>query len=104
MSAATPKFLVRALNLHYGEHHALKNVEMDIAPKSVTAFIGPSGCGKSTFLRCLNRMNDFILGCRVEGEIKLDGMDIYAASTDVIALRRKVGMVFQRPNPFPSSI
>ena len=104
MSAVTPKFLVRALNLYYGAHHALKNVEMDIAPKSVTAFIGPSGCGKSTFLRCLNRMNDFIPGCRVEGEIKLDGMDIYAASTDVIALRRRVGMVFQRPNPFPSSI
>jgi phosphate transport system ATP-binding protein len=95
---------VRDLNLYYGESQALKNISMDIASKRVTAFIGPSGCGKSTLLRCFNRMNDLIDICRITGEIRIDGQDIYDPSIDVPELRRKVGMVFQKPNPFPKSI
>lgn len=95
---------VRDLSLYYGRAQALKNVNMDIPNKRVTAFIGPSGCGKSTLLRCFNRMNDLIDICRIEGEIKIDGEDIYHPAVDVPELRRKVGMVFQKPNPFPKSI
>ena len=95
---------VESLNLHYGENHALKNVNMEIADHAITAFIGPSGCGKSTFLRCLNRMNDLVDGCRVEGKVILDGEDIYDKRVDTTLLRKKVGMVFQQPNPFPMSI
>ncbi|QOC24245.1 phosphate ABC transporter ATP-binding protein [Wenzhouxiangella sp. AB-CW3] len=95
---------VRDLNLYYGESQALKNINMDIASKRVTAFIGPSGCGKSTLLRCFNRMNDLIDICRITGEIRIDGQDIYDPAIDVPELRRKVGMVFQKPNPFPKSI
>jgi phosphate transport system ATP-binding protein len=95
---------VRNLDLYYGQSQALKNISMDIASKRVTAFIGPSGCGKSTLLRCFNRMNDLVDICRIEGEIKIDGQDIYQPSVDVPELRRKVGMVFQKPNPFPKSI
>lgn len=92
------------VNLYYGAARVLKDVSADILEKNVTALIGPSGCGKSTFLRCINRMNDFIPSARFEGEIRIDGTDIYDRGTDVIALRRKVGMVFQKPNPFPMSI
>ncbi|MGQ9698591.1 MAG: phosphate ABC transporter ATP-binding protein PstB, partial [Armatimonadota bacterium] len=88
----------------YGTTHALKNVSVSIAANEITALIGPSGCGKSSFLRCLNRMNDLIPNARIEGDIKLDGESIYAEGADVVALRRRVGMVFQRPNPFPKSI
>jgi len=95
---------VRDLDLHYGEFHALKQVPMDVKARHITALIGPSGCGKSTLLRTLNRMNDLIPGVRVKGTIQLDGRDIYAPGTDVCALRKRVGMVFQRPNPFPLSI
>jgi len=95
---------VEGLNLWYGEDHALKDVSMQIPRKCVTAFIGPSGCGKSTLLRCMNRMNDLIDTCRIEGAIRLDGEDIHAKSIDVPELRRRVGMVFQKPNPFPKSI
>jgi phosphate transport system ATP-binding protein len=95
---------VRDLDLHYGEFHALKQVPMDVKARHITALIGPSGCGKSTLLRTLNRMNDLIPGVRVKGTIHLDGRDIYAPGTDVCALRKRVGMVFQRPNPFPLSI
>ncbi len=95
---------VRDLNLHYGSDQALKNISMDIPNKRVTAFIGPSGCGKSTLLRCFNRMNDLIDICRIEGEITIEGNNIYHPSVDVPELRRKVGMVFQKPNPFPKSI
>jgi phosphate transport system ATP-binding protein len=98
------KITVESLNLHYGENHALKNVNMEIADHAITAFIGPSGCGKSTFLRCLNRMNDLVDGCRVEGNVILDGEDIYDKRVDTTLLRKKVGMVFQQPNPFPMSI
>lgn len=98
------KITVESLNLHYGENHALKNVNMEIAYHAITAFIGPSGCGKSTFLRCLNRMNDLVDGCRVEGKVILDGEDIYDKRVDTTLLRKKVGMVFQQPNPFPMSI
>ncbi len=94
----------RNVSVFYGEKQALYDVSLAIAPRSVTAFIGPSGCGKSTFLRCLNRMNDLIPGCRVTGEILLDGEDINAPALDVVALRARVGMVFQKPNPFPKSI
>ena len=92
------------LNLYYSNFHALKNISLDIGGKMITALIGPSGCGKSSYLRCLNRMNDFIAGARTDGRIELDGKNILEPSTDVIALRRRVGMVFQRPNPFPMSI
>jgi phosphate transport system ATP-binding protein len=94
----------RGVNLWYGEKQALFDVSMDIPERQVTALIGPSGCGKSTFLRCLNRMNDTIEGCRVEGDIRLDGDDIYDRNIDVVQLRAKVDMVFQKPNPFPKSI
>ena len=101
---ANSKISVENLNLHYGENHALKDVNMEIADHAITAFIGPSGCGKSTFLRCLNRMNDLVDGCRVEGKAILDGEDIYDKRVDTTLLRKKVGMVFQQPNPFPMSI
>jgi phosphate transport system ATP-binding protein len=94
----------RAVNVYYGEKHAIKDVSIDIAKNAVIAFIGPSGCGKSTFLRCLNRMNDTIAGARVDGRITLDGRDIYERKQDVVQLRARVGMVFQKPNPFPKSI
>ena len=103
-TAGTPALSLRNFNFYYGKFHAIKNVSMDIQEKRVTAFIGPSGCGKSTLLRCLNRMNDTIPGCRVRGEIKLDNEDIYRDDIDVVTLRAKVGMVFQKPNPFPKSI
>jgi len=95
---------VRNLNLYYGAAQALKNIHLDIPRKRVTAFIGPSGCGKSTLLRCFNRMNDLVDICRIEGEIKLDGSDIHDRNLNVAHLRRRVGMVFQKPNPFPKSI
>lgn len=101
---ANSKISVENLNLHYGENHALKDVNMEIADHAITAFIGPSGCGKSTFLRCLNRMNDLVDDCRVEGKVILDGEDIYDKRVDTTLLRKKVGMVFQQPNPFPMSI
>ncbi|WP_207766122.1 phosphate ABC transporter ATP-binding protein PstB [Solimonas fluminis] len=92
------------LNLYYGEKRALHGVSMKIPKKKVTAFIGPSGCGKSTLLRCFNRMNDLIDGCRIEGQIRLDGKNIFDRDVDIAMLRRRVGMVFQKPNPFPKSI
>ncbi len=92
------------VNFYYGKHRALHDVSLSFPSNKVTALIGPSGCGKSTFLRCLNRMNDLIPGTRVEGSILLDGQDMYASSLDVVELRRRVGMVFQRPNPFPKTI
>ncbi len=98
------KFQARDVQVYYGETHAIKDVNVDILDKTVTAFIGPSGCGKTTFLRCLNRMNDTIPICRVEGDIQLDGEDINAAQVDPVQLRARVGMVFQKPNPFPKSI
>ena len=98
------KITVRDLNLYYGENHALKDVNMDIQENAVTAFIGPSGCGKSTFLKTLNRMNDLVDGVRIDGKVLLDGEDIYDPSVDTTILRKKVGMVFQQPNPFPMSI
>lgn len=98
------KISTRGVNVFYGEKQAINNVSIDIDMDNVTAFIGPSGCGKSTFLRTLNRMNDTIPGARVEGEILLEGEDIYASSMDVVQLRARVGMVFQKPNPFPKSI
>ena len=108
MTASAPetrlKFHTRDVFVHYGAKAAIKGVSLDIPENRVTAFIGPSGCGKSTFLRCLNRMNDIIPGVRVEGVIELDGRPIYAAGTDVIDVRRRVGMVFQKSTPFPKSI
>lgn len=98
------KVKVENLNLYYGENHALKDVNMDIQENAVTAFIGPSGCGKSTFLKILNRMNDLVDGVRIDGKVLLDGEDIYDPSVDTTILRKKVGMVFQQPNPFPMSI
>jgi phosphate transport system ATP-binding protein len=98
------KVKIEHLYFYYGEKLALSNVSMTIRDRQITALIGPSGCGKSTFLRCLNRMNDTIPGTQVEGQVLLDGRDIYASGTDVVDLRRRVGMVFQRPNPFPQSI
>jgi len=98
------KMTARGVNVHYASNHALKDVSVDILDATVTAFIGPSGCGKTTFLRCLNRMNDTIASCRVEGEILLDGANIYAPTVDPVQLRARVGMVFQKPNPFPKSI
>ncbi|MFO1429340.1 MAG: phosphate ABC transporter ATP-binding protein PstB [Candidatus Competibacteraceae bacterium] len=99
-----PKMVCRKVNVYYGEKHAIKDVGIDIGNQQVTAFIGPSGCGKSTFLRCLNRMNDTIPGCRVTGEIRLDQESVYDKNLDVVQLRARVGMVFQKPNPFPKSI
>lgn len=98
------KFEIRDLDLYYGSFQALKKISMSIADREITAFIGPSGCGKSTLLKSLNRMNDLIEGCRIEGTVLLDGEDIYDKKTDVNDLRRRVGMVFQKPNPFPMSI
>lgn len=95
---------VRDLNLFYGSKQALFNINMDILKNRVTAFIGPSGCGKSTLLRCFNRMNDLVEGCRVEGAIHIDGQDIYSPDINVVDVRRRIGMVFQKPNPFPKSI
>ena len=100
----TVKISARGVDVFYGDTHAIRGVDMDIAYHAVTALIGPSGCGKSTFLRCLNRMNDTIDGARVSGRIALDGEDIYAPRVDPVQLRAKVGMVFQKPNPFPKSI
>ncbi len=99
-----PRMTARNVDVYYGDKHAIKDVTIDIGEQEVIAFIGPSGCGKSTFLRTLNRMNDTIDICRVEGTIALDGQDIYAPSVDVVPLRARVGMVFQKPNPFPKSI
>ena len=101
---AAEKIVASNLNFYYGAKRALEGISISIGANLVTAFIGPSGCGKSTFLRTLNRMNDIIAGARVEGDVKIDGRDIYAAGTDVVALRRRVGMVFQKSNPFPKSI
>lgn len=98
------KICVNGLNLFYGENHALKNINMEVSENTVTALIGPSGCGKSTFLKCLNRMNDLVDGVRIEGNVLLDGEDIYDPGVDTTLLRKKVGMVFQQPNPFPMSI
>ncbi|MDU1582830.1 MAG: phosphate ABC transporter ATP-binding protein PstB [Peptoniphilus harei] len=98
------KMNVKDLDLYYGDFQALHNVNLDIRENEILSFIGPSGCGKSTFLKCLNRMNDLVVGCRIEGEITLDGEDIYAKNYDVNKLRKRVGMVFQQPNPFPMSI
>jgi phosphate transport system ATP-binding protein len=98
------KMTARSVNLWYGQKQALFDVSLDIPDRSVTALIGPSGCGKSTFLRCLNRMNDVIDGCRMKGDVRLDGEDIYAPRVDPVQLRARVGMVFQKPNPFPKSI
>ncbi len=98
------RMTARKVNLWYGEKQALFDVDMDVPDRQVTALIGPSGCGKSTFLRCFNRMNDTIDICRVEGDIRLDGQDIYDNAVDVVQLRARVGMVFQKPNPFPKSI
>ena len=97
------KFNISNLNLYYGDFHALKDVDLSINEKEITAFIGPSGCGKSTFLKCLNRMNDLVQGCKITGQVLLDGEDIYSGM-DVNLLRKRVGMVFQKPNPFPMSI
>ena len=97
------KFSISDMNLHYGSFHALKNVQLEIAPREITAFIGPSGCGKSTLLKSLNRMTDLVEGCRIDGQVLLDGEDIYG-DMDVNLLRKRVGMVFQKPNPFPMSI
>jgi phosphate transport system ATP-binding protein len=94
----------KAVNVFYGNVQAIKNVDLDILKDEVTALIGPSGCGKSTFLRCFNRMNDTIAGCRVSGDIRLDGEPIYGGGLDVVQLRARVGMVFQKPNPFPKSV
>jgi phosphate transport system ATP-binding protein len=104
MSAEQKALDIKNLDLYYGEKQALQNITMSIPKGQVTAFIGPSGCGKSTLLRCINRMNDLVDHCRIEGEINLHGENIYNKHVDVAALRRKVGMVFQRPNPFPKSI
>ena len=98
------KIVVQHLNLHYGENHALKDINMNIAQNAVTAFIGPSGCGKSTFLKCLNRMNDLVDYVKIDGTVTIDGEDIYSPKVDTTLLRKKVGMVFQQPNPFPMSI
>jgi phosphate transport system ATP-binding protein len=100
----TPKIQVAGMNFYYGSRRVLENINLNVEPNQVTAFIGPSGCGKSTFLRSLNRMNDVIPGTRVEGSVQIDGFDIYATSVDVVDLRRRVGMVFQNSNPFPKSI
>ncbi|MBP7065612.1 phosphate ABC transporter ATP-binding protein PstB [Ferrovibrio sp.] len=100
----TVKMLARKVDVFYGDKQALKQIDLDIPANSVTALIGPSGCGKSTFLRSLNRMNDTVRGCRVDGEIRLDTLDIYDGDVDVVQLRARVGMVFQKPNPFPKTI
>jgi phosphate transport system ATP-binding protein len=99
-----PKLVARNVNVFYGDKHALHEVDLDVPERAVTAFIGPSGCGKSTFLRCINRMNDTIASARVTGRIEIDGKDIYDPALDVVQLRARVGMVFQKPNPFPKSV
>lgn len=104
MPANRSAFSVQNLNFYYGTSKALSNINLEVQPRQVTALIGPSGCGKSTFLRCLNRMNDTISGTLVEGKVLLNGEDIYDAGMDVVNLRQRVGMVFQKPNPFPQSI
>lgn len=102
MTLPPAKIIAENVNVHYRAKHALQDVSLAIRPQAVTAFIGPSGCGKSTFLRCLNRMNDLIPDAKVTGSITLDGRDIYDKSLDVVLLRARVGMVFQKPNPFPN--
>jgi phosphate transport system ATP-binding protein len=104
IAVENPRMVCRNVNVYYGDKQAIKNVSIDIGRNEVLAMIGPSGCGKSTFIRCLNRMNDTIEGCRVTGEIILDGYDIHGKDVDVVPLRAQVGMVFQKPNPFPKSI
>jgi phosphate transport system ATP-binding protein len=104
MTDQRPVFEVRNLNFYYSAILALNNINLDVLPRQVTALIGPSGCGKSTFLRCLNRMNDTIPGTHLEGQVLLDGKDIYALDVDLAHLRQRVGMVFQKPNPFPQSV
>jgi phosphate transport system ATP-binding protein len=104
MNESEPIVQVEHLDFYYGQVRALSQISMDILPQKVTALIGPSGCGKSTFLRCINRMNDTIPGTRVEGKILLEGQDIYAPDVDLVVLRQRVGMVFQKPNPFPQSV
>ena len=101
---SNPKIALRDLHLYYGDFHALKGLSMEIPEKEITAFIGPSGCGKSTCLKTLNRMNDLVEGCKITGGVFIDGEDIYAPQTDVTLLRRRAGMVFQNPNPFPMSV
>lgn len=101
---ANPRMTCRNVDVYYGDNHAIRAVSLDIGANDVIAMIGPSGCGKSTFIRCLNRMNDTVESCRVSGEIKLEGTDIYGREMDVVPLRAQVGMVFQKPNPFPKSI
>ena len=103
-SLGKAKIQVEQLDFYYGKTQALAGIALEIPERQITALIGPSGCGKSTFLRCLNRMNDTIRGTRIEGQVLLDGQDIYAPETDVVDLRRRVGMVFQRPNPFPQPV
>jgi phosphate transport system ATP-binding protein len=98
------KIIAKDVNVFYGEKHAIHNLSIDIPDRAVSAFIGPSGCGKSTFLRTINRMNDTIPSCRVQGDMRVDGQDIYARELDVVELRARIGMVFQKPNPFPKSI
>ena len=104
LAASAPKMTAENVDVYYGDTHALHDVSIDIYQKQITALIGPSGCGKSTFLRCLNRMNDVVDGCRVTGTITLDGKDIHAADVNVVELRSHIGMVFQKPNPFPKSV
>lgn len=104
MAERPVRISARDINIYYGEKHAIKNLSINIPDKAVSAFIGPSGCGKSTFLRAVNRMNDTIPGCRVTGDIRMDGKDINGKDVDVVELRSHVGMVFQKPNPFPKSI
>jgi len=104
ITVANPRMRTRSVDVYYGDKHAIKNVSLDIGSNEVIAMIGPSGCGKSTFLRCLNRMNDTVEGCRVTGQIMLDSKDIYDKHMDPVVLRAQVGMVFQKPNPFPKSI
>lgn len=104
MNTNTAKISTSNLNLYYGTNHALKNISLDLYANKITAFIGPSGCGKSTYLKTLNRMNDLVPNVKIEGQVLLDGEDIYAPSVDTTLLRKKVGMVFQQPNPFPMSI
>src|SRR5262249_37068358 len=94
--------LVRDLNAWFGEHHVLHDIGISMAPKAVTALIGPSGCGKSTFIRCLNRMHEVVPGARVAGTVRVEGADVYAPGVDPVQIRRKIGMVFQKPNPFPT--
>ncbi len=98
------KFAINNLNLYYGEFHALKNIHIDIEEKKITAFIGPSGCGKSTLLKTLNRMNDLALNCKITGDVLIDGENVYNNGIDTMTLRKRIGMVFQKPNPFPMSV